>query len=285
MTADRTLSRRAMLRIAITLLAGWVATPAFAHWQPPTAGLANVEIFDRSSGEALSVHEKDGRHYVVGQPGREYAIRIRNRGASRILAVTSVDGVNVVSGDTASPEQSGYVIDGGSSVEIAGWRKSLSRTAAFFFTAHENSYAARTGRPLDVGVIGVAVFAEQHRRPMGRIGAPAQAERGDSSADAATPQPAESQPTVKAQRSESMARDRASSPSPLANLGTGHGRNEVSHVRQVDFRRASSTPVQVVSIQYDRLENLIAMGVLPARQLADRSPRAFPGMRFVADPR
>ena len=65
----------------------------------------------------------------------------------RILAVTSVDGVNAVSGETASPEQSGYVIDAWGSVEITGWRKSLDRTAAFYFTDLGDSYAARTGRP------------------------------------------------------------------------------------------------------------------------------------------
>ena len=39
--------------------------------------------------------------------------------------MTSVDGVNVVSGETASPSQSGYVLDPYESVEISGWRKSL----------------------------------------------------------------------------------------------------------------------------------------------------------------
>src|SRR5438034_5582065 len=78
-----------------------------------------------------------------------------------MCAVTSVDGVNVVRGKTASPEQSGYVIDAYGSVEIAGWRKSLERTAAFYFTDLGDSYAARTGRPANVGVIGVAVFKEK----------------------------------------------------------------------------------------------------------------------------
>ncbi len=51
--------------------------------------------------------EKDGRHYIVGMPGHEYAVRIRNTTGARILVVTSVDGVNVVTGDTAAPSQSG----------------------------------------------------------------------------------------------------------------------------------------------------------------------------------
>src|SRR2546430_225921 len=101
---------------------------------------------------------REGRRYVVGKPGNEYAIRVRNGGSERALAVMSVDGVNVITGDTASPSQSGYVLDAHGSFEIAGWRTSQSRTATFFFTTLANSYATRTGRPDNVGVIGVAVF-------------------------------------------------------------------------------------------------------------------------------
>ena len=204
---------------------------------PPAAGLADVEVFDRSTGEALSVHEKDGRHYVVGQPGREYAIRITNRSAGRILAVTSVDGVNVVSGDTASPEQSGYVIDSAGSVEIAGWRKSFSRTAAFFFTEHSNSYAVRTGRPFDVGVIGSRCSAEQARRArISRIGRPGRANGPTSSAEIVPHRKAQrrkprSQPAAKAQSSDrwrEIARPRH------ARWRTWHRARspQVSHVRQ-----------------------------------------------------
>lgn len=81
-------------------------------YSPPLAraGLVEVEVYDRAEGTALPVHTKDGRRYIVGTPGHDYALRIRNRTGARVLAVTSVDGVNVISGDTASPTQSGYVL-------------------------------------------------------------------------------------------------------------------------------------------------------------------------------
>lgn len=66
-------------------------------------------------------------------------------------------------GETAAPSQSGYVLQPWQSTSIEGWRKSLDRVAAFRFTRLANSYAARTGRPDDVGVIGVAVFRELER--------------------------------------------------------------------------------------------------------------------------
>ena len=72
----------------------------------------------------------------------------------------------------------------------------------------------------------------------------------------------------------------------LGRLGTGHGRNEASRVRVVNFERASETPAETVAIQYDRRENLVAMGVLPPTpRLTRREPEPFPGaMRFAPDP-
>ena len=306
---DRSLqpSRRMALRLATALaaalLTGGGATSVSAHRPAPSPqSLAQVDVYDRTTGSALPVFEKDGRHYIVGRPGHEYAVRIRNCTGGRILAVTSVDGVNVVSGDTATPAQSGYVIEPWGSVEIAGWRKSMSRTAAFFFTEHSNSYAARTGRPFDVGVIGVAVFAERARPPVriselaagGRADGPhARRAEADTQAptQAASP-PATASPFAESARDQAEPREREnaqaarSAPQPLAKLGTGHGRNETSHVRQVAFERATIDPAQLVSIQYDRQENLVALGVLPApHHYARRTPQPFPGMRFAPDPR
>jgi len=39
------------------------------------------------------------------------------------------------------------VLDPRGSVDISGWRKSMSEVAAFVFTSLPDSYAARTDRP------------------------------------------------------------------------------------------------------------------------------------------
>src|SRR5450432_4498637 len=137
-----------------------IAGAAQARWP---ADRVDVEIVDRTDGRTLPIYTYEGRRYVVGKPGNEYAIRVRNDGGDRALAVMSVDGVNVISGDTASPAQSGYVLAPSESADITGWRKDMTRTAAFYFTTLPDSYAARTGRPDNVGVIGVAVFREKQR--------------------------------------------------------------------------------------------------------------------------
>ena len=258
-----------------------------AHAMPPSA--VTIDVYDRTQGETLAIHPLDSQRYVVGTPGHEYAIRIRNETSRRILAVTSVDGVNVVTGETAAPEQSGYVIEAGGSVEIAGWRRSLERTSAFYFTDLGDSYAARTGRPRNVGVIGVAVFHELVRPMMSSFlqdkvlaheneGDPrARAERADAAAPAAPAQDAAGE----------TGRLAASEPRQMLSnkLGTGFGRDEASLVQRVRFERATSAPAESISIQYDRRDNLIAMGVLPRPRYAQKTPDPFPAMRFVPAPR
>lgn len=251
--------------------------------------LTEVEIYDRSEGRILPVYEHRGRYYVVGRPGNEYQIQLRNESGGDVLAVVSVDGVNVVTGETASWEQSGYVLDTWRTLDIKGWRKDLERTAAFYFTRLPDSYAARTGRPDNVGVIGVALFqrkfhvipdpvplrqeedASGSARPFGESRAQA------PSAQAGRPAEAESKALEREGNDAYGKRDDA-------RLGTGHGRSETSYARYTSFERATEAPAEIITIHYDSYRNLLAQGVIPddghVRPLA-ASP--FPG-RFVPDP-
>lgn len=129
-------------------------------------GMAEVSIIDCDGWVPLSTYFHHGEYWVAGRPGARYAIEIRNRLGERLLAVTSVDGVNVISGETAGWDQVGYVFDPEQRTEITGWRKSDAEVAAFTFTRMPNSYAARTGRPANVGVIGVALFRERQPQPV-----------------------------------------------------------------------------------------------------------------------
>ncbi len=259
------------------MLVGLIALGGLSPLQASTGRLAEVEVYDRTSGQVLPVYWHQGRHHVAGQPGHEYEVRIRSRDGSRLLAVTSVDGVNVITGQTASPAQSGYVIDPYASQGIAGWRKSMERTAAFYFTALPDSYAARTGRPDDVGVIGVALFREA--RPQPRLWRDDEIAAGSSRERA----PHGAPPASRAERS---AGDESLSSAPQAEqkLGTGHGRSEWSSARHTSFQRRSGRPDEVITIYYDSYRNLVAQGIAPAdRHWGGRQPRAFPG-GFVPDP-
>ncbi len=127
--------------------------------------LADVVVVDRDSGATLPIHYHRGEYWVAGRPGARYSISVRNKLGERVLAVTSVDGVNVLSGDTAAWDQTGYVFGSYHQYQITGWRKSNSEVAAFEFSSAGDSYAGRTGRPANVGVIGVALFREKLPEP------------------------------------------------------------------------------------------------------------------------
>jgi hypothetical protein len=261
--------QRARVCAALLLGAAFVGSPAHSCPSP----VAGVEIFDRNEQRTLDVHRHRGRQYVVGQPGNEYAIRIRNCSDRRVLAVVSVDGVNVVTGETAAPEQSGYVVEPYGYVTIQGWRKDLERTAAFYFSDPGDAYATRTGRPDDLGVIGIALFREHEPR---RLYSP--------EATAAPPHSARQSP-AKAQAGAAGESVSAADSATLPALGTGHGRREWSPVQQVEFDRASRRPDQRVVIRYDRYESLVAMGVLPRPARPWHEPDPFPGaLGFVPDP-
>lgn len=229
--------------------------------------LADLAVVDRSTGQTLPLHWHEGRAYVVGRPGAEYRLLLRNRTAEDLLAVVSVDGVNVLDGRTASVNQGGYVIPPWQSVAIGGWRKSLDETAAFYFTSLGDSYAGRTGRPGNVGVIGMAVFRRAPPPPRSPLEIAPFSGSSNDNADLA--------PRMQQKRAEAPA---AAAPP----LGTGHGRRETSLVREVEFERATQEPAETFAIYYDSYRNLVAQGVL-ATPVTPRDPSPFP-TRFVPDP-
>jgi hypothetical protein len=248
------------------------ACAAFTFSAHAVGRLVDLSIFDRSSGRELPVYWHEGRAYVVGKPGNEYRVVVRSRNGDDLLAVVSVDGVNVMSGETAGPRQSGYIVSPWNRVDIGGWRKSLDEIAAFYFTSLGDSYAARTGRPANVGVIGAAIFERKREAPP---------------SDAISPSTGYA-PRLKSE-SRDMARNSAapeqsarSAPAPAAPLATGHGRREESHVRWVNFERATDAPAEVIAIYYDSYRNLVASGILQA-PATPREPDPFP-MAFAPDP-
>jgi hypothetical protein len=236
---------------------------------------ADVSIHDRATGRTLPVYWHEGRAYVVGRPGNEYQVIVKSRLGEDLLAVVSVDGLNVMDGQAANPRQGGYIVSPWSRVDIRGWRKSLDEVAAFYFTSLTDSYAGRTGRPDNVGVIGVALFQRKVHYTTPAEAAP----------------PPMSQPfreKAEAQRdsaNESRLQKRAEGPAaPVqsAPLGTGHGRREESRVQWQTFERSTEAPVETIAIYYDSYRNLVAQGVLQPSQ-GRRDPNPWP-TSFTPDP-
>ncbi len=270
-----------------------IAFAAACHAQG-VGGIAQVAIIDRDSGAVLSPYFYHGEYWVAGTPGARYAIEIRNRLTERVLAVTSVDGVNVVTGATAGWDQGGYVFGPGERYQITGWRKSDAQVAAFTFTDSSNSYAGRTGRPANVGVIGVAVFRERPPQPVysppsisqstPEASAPAQDANAARESDSAVAGGARSRVAPSASPPASAL---LQAPAPAPKLGTGHGEREFSYASHTEFSRMQTQPNEVIRIHYDSLDNLFALGIIkrPRPLPAQANPfPASPAERYVPDP-
>jgi hypothetical protein len=258
-------------------------------------GLADIAIIDCDTGVALSPHYYRGEYWVAGRPGAKYSIEVHNRLAERLLAVTSVDGVNVLSGETAAWDQAGYVFEPGERYQISGWRKSDAEVAAFAFTVSPDSYAERTGRPANVGVIGIALYRE--RRPQAwappptwhaPVPPPAPIAQDSSGAGAQTSRERSAIVSIAPERmAAAPSAGIAPSPQSAPKLGTGHGEREYSYVSHTEFARLQTQPNEVIRIRYDSLDNLLAMGVIRRGRPVPSDVNPFPGApspAYVPDP-
>ena len=287
------LRRRTVLATAIALIGFAGAASAFAD-------PVDLQVVDRDTGQPLQLWRHDGRLFVAGQPGARYSLRVANHTDGRVLVVMSVDGVNILTGETAGYGQRGYVFGPYESYDVSGWRKSDTEVAAFTFAPLPQSYAARTGRPGDVGVIGMAVFRERvvvqaplvmgpmlrpERRDgpvvvTGRRAAPAPAAALSAPAIPAPPPPAAATTSPGFVGAAAARQDEK--------LGTAHGAREWSVVNTVPFERATPYPQVIRQIEYDTHEHLVAAGVIPPSWNEERRPRPFPSTSgepvYVPDP-
>ena len=234
--------------------------------------MADVQVIDQTTGSTLQVYEHRGRHYIAGEPGHEYAVSVTNREGGRLMAVGSVDGVNIVSGDTAAVDQNGYVLAPWQNFVIDGWRTSMQTTAAFYFTTVADSYAARTGRPDELGVIGFALFREKSQPAPCCSWWDRRAKQESDAAASEAPAPAakaEAQGSARAPRED--------------RIGTGYGRSETSQVAYTDFEPASKSPNEMITLYYDSYQNLCKKGVIRTTPPRSHDPQPFPG-HFVPAP-
>ncbi|HET7540968.1 MAG TPA: hypothetical protein VFK05_13890 [Polyangiaceae bacterium] len=289
-------------------------------WSRPARPPYTFSLEDEN-GNSLATFTKDGRTFALGEPGERYNIRIHNPTSRRVEAVVSVDGRDAVSGEPGDyVNQRGYVIPAYGSVLVEGFRRSLDEVAAFRFTSPEDSYSARMGTPQNVGVIGVAFFAERVRPPEPVIRRPRPAPRpaprpydyfrDDRSGelDSEAPAPRSQKPAAPAAgaaaasegRAERAARPRAEAKAAERadedarnsrnNLGTEFGESRESVVSSVAFERASPThPALLSTLRYDDADGLSARGIdlsgyYRNRWRAPDEPQAFPVSRFAQPP-
>ena len=225
----------------------------------------SVEIVNEY-GTPLPTFGTRGRMYVLGTIGQRYLVKVRNQTGQRIEVVASVDGRDVIDGQSAAFSKRGYVVNPYEDLTIDGYRLSQEAVAAFRFSSVPRSYAARTGSARDVGVIGVAVFPERYRVPYWpgpvpqyRAVPPGRSDNGEGKgASPETPSAEKSEETPSAPNAGAVAK----APTPQRpGLGTEFGEEHASHVHLVRFERASSMPAAVLTLHYNDRAGLVALGI------------------------
>jgi hypothetical protein len=138
---------------------------AWSDARLPIGCAVSLELHDEA-GSALPAVRSGGRLFAIGESNQRYTITVRNNSSARYEVVLSVDGLDVLDGRAAGFAKGGYLVPAHGSVDIEGFRRSGSEVAAFRFGAVNDSYAARsTGSARNVGVIGIAAFAERGSLP------------------------------------------------------------------------------------------------------------------------
>lgn len=132
-------------------------------------GTLAVSLID-DRGRVYPATQVGDQRFALGSQGLAYRIGIENNANERFEAVASVDGLDVMDGSEAGFDQRGYIVEPFTSMVVEGWRTSEETVAAFRFSELEDSYAERTGRARNVGVVGVAFFREETRGSAFRSG-------------------------------------------------------------------------------------------------------------------
>ncbi|WP_394837539.1 hypothetical protein LVJ94_11585 [Pendulispora rubella] len=146
-------------RHGVDALAAHVAHRSWGRDYVTGGGAITVSIQDED-GDPLEAVKLGDRTLVVGHPGDRYSIVLTNHTDHRFEAVATVDGLDVINGRPGTLENRGYVLMPFATLTIDGFRQSSNVVAAFRFASVADSYASKTGSARNVGVIGVAFFAE-----------------------------------------------------------------------------------------------------------------------------
>jgi hypothetical protein len=119
----------------------------------------HVEI--KVNGKSVKQYSHNGAMYIEARSGTEYSISVNNDGWNRKLAVITVDGLNVITGQPQEDDVGqGYIINSRSSINIKGFRQDKDTVGAFKFCKKSGAYCNEQGLKGNNGVIGVRVYDE-----------------------------------------------------------------------------------------------------------------------------
>lgn len=230
--------------------------------RPISAQSFNVEV--TIDGYPLQQYPARGRVYIEAREGAEYGITIRNPWPERVAVALAVDGLNTIDArHTTARAASKWVIEPYGSITISGWQMSSTRARRFYFTSERDSYAAKSGRPDDMGLITAVFFRERRPVAVAPLRPPYILEDERARAESKDKREA---PARKSQaQSAGQARNRGVAPVPYDSddyAATGIGRAVDHDVRWVNLE-LEDRPAAEVSLRYEYRPALVRLGILP----------------------
>ena len=268
-----------------------------------------VALEIRVHGRPVREYHHNGEIWIEGRKGSDFTLRIENLTDKRVLAVPTIDGLSVMNGEEASYDSGGYVLGPFMHLEIPGWRLDNDKVASFRFNKTGKSYAEKTGRPQNIGVVGCAFFAEKQPEIISRHYSPGSFSKGvsgdgirtrsflrsqgatpindsgmpfDSSVDCSYSSSGgmEANCSHEVERGGEIRQDSAilfSNTSVSPSLGTEFGAEMTHRVVNTTFQKAHDKPDVEMTIHYGDREELRQRGVdLEQKPVTAHRPSAFP---------
>lgn len=122
----------------------------------------SVAVPSKHGTSKIPEYGHKGLTFVEGRLDQPYTIKLRNDSAQRVMALLSIDGLNVIDGEPCTPASRGYIIPAYTTVDIDGWRTSLAEIRRFKFEGKAASYAkSMTGEVQNCGIISAKFFSEK----------------------------------------------------------------------------------------------------------------------------
>lgn len=138
----------------------------------------NYEVNVSVNGKPMREYYHKDKFYIEARQNSEYSVKIKNHSHKKIMAVLSIDGIDVLKGKNAIDAESGYIINPYSSTEIKGYRIDDDNVVTFKFDDGKKSYSTQVEQKFDKkkiekvqkgetapsknnGVIGVRIWEEK----------------------------------------------------------------------------------------------------------------------------
>ncbi len=130
------------------------------------------------NGKPVREYFHNNRFFIEAKNGTEYSLKLKNHSHKKIMAVISVDGVDVLKGQKGAEAESGYIVAPYSHINIVGYRIDDGAVATFKFSDGKTSYATQVEQKFDPiqlekvekgeiapaqnnGVIGIRIWEEK----------------------------------------------------------------------------------------------------------------------------